>query len=189
MRLALSLWVFLVLLLSGCQVIQSRQSCVSIDTETHYCLQGMAKVQESNHELNVVFKRQQLQHEMLLHVEIQNGKMIVVGLAPIGQALFTLTFDGEHLVSEHNILLGKQFNPEYILALLQIAYWPELDVKTGIEKGKLIVSRNFRQILSNDMEPVIQIDYSGRAMGWDSKVTLSMPKAQLILNISPLESE
>ena len=177
--------------LSGCQINQQRQQCVSFSEQLDYCLQlPTSDVVTQSHELAVLFQRQQQRHELLLHVEIDAQKLIVVGLGPIGQALFTLTFDGQTLNSQHSALMGNNFKPEYILALLQMAYWPQQSVDTGLINGRIISNsltmQRWRKVIDDNKKEVVMVNYKNIADRWETPVTVSIPEAELTLTMTPL---
>ncbi len=177
--------------LIGCQVNQQRQQCVSFSRQLDYCLQMPdVDVLSQTHELTVLFERQQQRHELLLHVEIDNRQLIVVGLGPIGQALFTLTFDGQTLNSQHSALLGNDFKPEYILALIQMAYWPEKSVSIGLQQGNIfsdsLIAQSWRKVIDTEQQEVVMISYQKSVNPWLSTVTINIPEAHLTLTMTPL---
>lgn len=77
-------------------------------------------------------------HELLAHVELEGERMTLVGIAPLGQALFTLVYDGNTLSSEQSVLLGDSFKAEYLMAMMQLIYWPEQSVNSHLEGGHLV---------------------------------------------------
>ncbi|MGL5047472.1 MAG: DUF3261 domain-containing protein, partial [Shewanella sp.] len=77
-------------------------------------------------------------HELLTQLEIEDDRMTLVGLAPLGQALFTLVYDGNTLSSEQSVLLGDRFKAEYLMAMMQLIYWPEQSIRAHLEAGRLV---------------------------------------------------
>jgi hypothetical protein len=137
----------------------------------------------------VRLQRGEQSHELISQLELQPQQMTVVGLAPLGQALFTLIYDGHTLTSEQSVLLGNEFKAEYLLALLQLIYWPEEKLNAYLDGARVkledCAAVLCRVLLSNDNRELMRISYSSRDI-WHAEVTLNMPQADLKLNIKPL---
>ena len=155
-------------------------------------------------------------HELLTQLELENERMTLVGLAPLGQALFTLVYDGNTLSSEQSVLLGDNFKAEYLMAMMQLIYWPEQSIRAHLEGGHLVtglcdtVERNqgdtligtrentilCRQIYSQDtlisksgqQTHVVQIRYQQNIGDalWQAHISLTMPQAKFELEIEPI---
>ncbi|MGG7093301.1 DUF3261 domain-containing protein [Shewanella indica] len=137
----------------------------------------------------VRLQRGEQSHELISQLELQPLQMTVVGLAPLGQALFTLIYDGHTLTSEQSVLLGNEFKAEYLLALLQLIYWPEEKLNAYLDGARVkledCAAVLCRVLLSNDNRELMRISYSSPNI-WHAEVTLNMPQADLKLNIKPL---
>lgn len=155
-------------------------------------------------------------HELLTQLELENERMTLVGLAPLGQALFTLVYDGNTLSSEQSVLLGDNFKAEYLMAMMQLIYWPEQSIRAHLEGGHLVtglcdtVGGNqgdtligtrvntipCRQIYSQDtlisksgqQTHVVQIRYQQNIGDalWQAHISLTMPQAKFELEIEPI---
>lgn len=155
-------------------------------------------------------------HELLTQVELEGDRMTLVGLAPLGQALFTLVYDGNTLSSEQSVLLGDSFKAEYLMAMMQLIYWPEQRINAHLDGGHLVtdhcdilddtlsnnrsgnrdVTSFCRQINSQDslnsknrsQTHVVQIRYQ-QYVGdtlWQAHIHLTMPQAKFALDIEPI---
>lgn len=151
-------------------------------------------------------------HELLAQVELEGERMTLVGIAPLGQALFTLVYDGNTLSSEQSVLLGDSFKAEYLMAMMQLIYWPEQSIRAHLEGGHLVIglcktvaetlnnaqgsSIPCRQIYSQDplesnsteQAQVLQINYRQGTgdMLWQAHINLTMPQAKFELEIQPI---
>ncbi|MGI2209811.1 DUF3261 domain-containing protein [Shewanella baltica] len=155
-------------------------------------------------------------HELLTQLELEGERMTLVGLAPLGQALFTLVYDGNTLSSEQSVLLGDNFKAEYLMAMMQLIYWPEQSIRAHLEGGHLVtglcdtVEGNqsetlvdtrmntipCRQIYSQDtlisksalQTHVVQIRYQQNVGDalWQAHISLTMPQAKFELEIEPI---
>lgn len=147
-------------------------------------------------------------HELLTQLELEGERMTLVGLAPLGQALFTLVYDGNTLSSEQSVLLGDNFKAEYLMAMMQLIYWPEQSIRAHLEGGHLVSglcdtvgdtlvdTSPCRQIYSQDtliskngqQTQVLQINYRQGTgdMLWQAHINLTMPQAKFELEIQPI---
>ncbi|MEL4432011.1 DUF3261 domain-containing protein [Shewanella mangrovisoli] len=139
-------------------------------------------------------------HELLTQLELEGERMTLVGLAPLGQALFTLVYDGNTLSSEQSLLLGDEFKAEYLMAMMQLIYWPEQSIKSHLEGGELVTglcdTLPCRQFYSQDtlisrsdsQTQVIQIRYQQQTDDalWQAHINLTMPQAKFELEIQPI---
>jgi hypothetical protein len=139
-------------------------------------------------------------HELLTQLELEGERMTLVGLAPLGQALFTLVYDGNTLSSEQSLLLGDEFKAEYLMAMMQLIYWPEQSIKSHLEGGELVTglcdTLPCRQFYSQDtlisrsdsQTQVIQIRYQQQTddAPWQAHINLTMPQAKFELEIQPI---
>lgn len=124
------------LLLSACSQSLTRQTCVSLPQDSHYCLAPLLKQTRSmTQKISIQVGTQQ--HELMGQLDMSPNNLTLVGVAPLGQALFTLNYDGHTLHSEQSILLGKQFKAEYLMAMLQLIYWPQQDVNHYLQNAQL----------------------------------------------------
>ncbi len=178
----------LVLALSGCAQQLNRQTCMSLAKEVDYCLAPLINMEQSQtQQVNLEVNGQR--HQLMSQLELSPEQMTLVGLAPLGQALFTLTYDGHSLNSEQSRLLGDEFKAEYLLGLLQLAYWPEEEINRHLQGGKLerhfCAKANRRVLYAEDKTEVITISYSQAAI-WQAQVTIEIPQAKLTLKITPI---
>ncbi|WP_417764431.1 DUF3261 domain-containing protein [Shewanella chilikensis] len=158
-------------------------------------LQGGGSVQAQTLEQTLSLSQQvrlqrgEQSHELISQLELQPQQMTVVGLAPLGQALFTLIYDGHTLTSEQSVLLGNEFKAEYLLALLQLIYWPEEKLNAYLDGARVkledCAAVLCRVLLSNDNRELMRISYSSPDI-WHAEVAMNMPQADLKLNIKPL---
>ena len=139
-------------------------------------------------------------HELLTQLELEGERMTLVGLAPLGQALFTLVYDGNTLSSEQSQLLGNEFKAEYLMAMMQLIYWPEQSIRSRLEGGSLVTGLcdaiPCRQFYSQDtlisyndnQTQVIQIRYQHQTDDslWQAHINLTMPQAKFELEIQPI---
>ncbi|MCK8046548.1 DUF3261 domain-containing protein [Shewanella sp. 1CM18E] len=203
-KLSCYLTVLLLALLSGCSQTFERQTCVTLAAEVNYCLAPISQQVLGNGQqaLSAMQKAsiqtENNQHELLSQLELSQQQLTLVGLAPLGQALFTLSYDGQSLISEQSKLLGEQFKAEYLLAIMQLIYWPDNSINQHLEGATisnyscdaalcrgLFFAKNDLNEITTSQQPFISIRYSNLAQ-WQAEVELKIPAADFQLNISPL---
>ena len=159
-----------------------------------------AKVSSQSFSQKVRIKVGDNTHELLTQLELEGERMTLVGLAPLGQALFTLVYDGNTLSSEQSQLLGNEFKAEYLMAMMQLIYWPEQSIRSHLEGGSLVTGLcdaiPCRQFYSQDtlisyndnQTQVIQIRYQHQTDDslWQAHINLTMPQAKFELEIQPI---
>lgn len=159
-----------------------------------------AKVSSQSFSQKVSIKVGDNTHELLTQLELEGERMTLVGLAPLGQALFTLVYDGNTLSSEQSQLLGNEFKAEYLMAMMQLIYWPEQSIRSHLEGGSLVTGLcdaiPCRQFYSQDtlisyndnQTQVIQIRYQHQTDDslWQAHINLTMPQAKFELEIQPI---
>ncbi|MCG9729537.1 DUF3261 domain-containing protein [Shewanella sp. Isolate13] len=208
----------LCLVISACSQILQRQTCVELAADVSYCLAPVSQqVLGEQHTISatqkVSIQTQDSQHELLSQLELEPQRLTLVGLAPLGQALFTLTYDGNILISEQSQLLGDQFKAEYLLAIMQLIYWPDASVNQHLRGAKmqsydcdatlcrgLFFAKNGTINSAAGKQPIIAIRYSNISENglnkngsnkseldkWQTDVNLNIDAANFKLTISPL---
>ncbi|QSX33919.1 DUF3261 domain-containing protein [Shewanella avicenniae] len=188
------LLMFAFTLLAGCQQLRhAPASCVSLTAEVSQCLaplpwqQSNALPPDDLVQL-VRFNRAESQQELTVSLSFTTQAMTVVGLAPLGQALFSLTFDGHSLSSEQSMLLGNQFRADYLLAMLQLVYWPTELLQASINGAELTevpCGQSQCRQLHRDGKLIALVTYQ-QADHWHSEAVLQLPAANIMLTITPL---
>lgn len=170
--------IFVLLLLSACSQTFDRQTCVSLPQDSHYCL---APLLNQSHSLaqKITIKVGNEQHELMGQLELTPNRLTLVGLAPLGQPLFTLTYDGKNLISEQSILLGKQFKAEYLMAMLQLIYWPQQEVNRYLKDARLTSAQQQARLCPQEHTgiPVDPIHVSSISCSKDVQCNAALCKA------------
>lgn len=210
----LLLTFFVLLVTSGCTQLLLRQTCVGLSRDVNYCLAPLPVPAKALRETTDAPKPQRAakapntptpesrsqtqkvsididgkRHELLSELELNQQQLSVVGLAPLGQPLFDVRFDGNRLASEQSVLLGDNFRAEYLVALLQLIYWPEGQINAALAGGQVqeqaCEQRRCRSLTSADEGELVHISYS-HPDPWRARITLNIPAAKLTLKITPL---
>ncbi|WP_028773449.1 DUF3261 domain-containing protein [Shewanella waksmanii] len=188
-------WIAFLLLaciiLSGCTTTKVRQTCMPLASGVDYCLAPLsAAVSSDNRTLQVNLDVKGQSHQLLAQLEINAKLATLVGLAPLGNALFTVTYDGQQINSQQNRLLGSEFKAEYLLAMLQLIYWPINDVNQHLQQGHLVSSQDtagpVRRLYANDSAvAAIEIKYNSSDLS-QAQVQLMIADAQFNMTVTPL---
>ncbi|ASJ98207.1 MULTISPECIES: DUF3261 domain-containing protein [Shewanella] len=190
MPLTRGLMLAAILLLSACAQTLDRQTCMVLAQGVDYCLAPLPAETNISQSQLVKLKVKQSRHQLLSQLDLSPQTLTLVGLAPLGQPLFTLSYDGDQLTSEQSLLLGEQFKAEYLLGLLQLIYWPTEDVNRYLQGATLASyecdAPRCRRLYANDGATIMDIRYSQTAP-WAAQVNLDFQQAQLSLDIRPLE--
>lgn len=182
--------LILVLFTTACSHTLQRQTCVALASEVNYCLAPIpANSQIHSLTQQVSIGVDEEHHELLTQLELDKQQLTLVGLAPLGQALFTLVFDGNTLSSQQSMLLGDEFKAEYLLALIQLAYWPVEDVNPHLQGASLVSqacdAARCRTIYANETQLVLEISYD-KIDPWSAVIELAIPQAKFKLKITPI---
>ena len=182
--------LILVLFTTACSHTLQRQTCVALANEVNYCLAPIpANSQIHSLTQQVSIGVDEEHHELLTQLELDKQQLTLVGLAPLGQALFTLVFDGSTLSSQQSMLLGDEFKAEYLLALIQLAYWPMEDVNSYLQGASLVSqacdAARCRTIYASQNKEIIEISYD-QIDPWRAVIELAIPQAKFKLKITPI---
>jgi len=189
--------ICLTLLVSACSQTLQRQTCVALAKDVSYCLAPIPPdSQVRSVTQQVAINVDDARHELLSQLELDREQLTLVGLAPLGQALFTLVFDGASLNSQQSMLLGDEFKAEYLLALIQLIYWPLEDVNAHLQGARLTspecdaprcrrIYATGSEAKSDQQESLLMIRFDKRDP-WQAEVELAIPKAKFELKITPV---
>lgn len=182
--------LLLIIFTTACSHTLQRQTCVALASNVSYCLAPIPAASQI-HSLTqqVSIQVDGAHHELLTQLELDKQNLTLVGLAPLGQALFTLTYDGNSLSSQQSVLLGDEFKAEYLLALIQLAYWPIEDVNPYLQGASLMTqscdAAQCRTLYANQTQSIMQIRYDQQDP-WKAEIQLAIPKAKFELKITPI---
>ncbi|WP_350432380.1 DUF3261 domain-containing protein [Shewanella sp. H8] len=186
--------LLLLSLLSACSQQIERQTCVPLASEAQYCLSSASTVlatspqQDTSLSQIVSITHGQENHELLTQLELNSQQMTLVGFAPLGQALFTLVYDGQTLQSQQSLLLGEQFKAEYLMAIMQLIYWPTEQVNQHLTGGELVTMACDMPLckqLNNASGALITITYSD-IDPWLAQVNVDINAADIHMQINPI---
>ncbi|WP_394202399.1 DUF3261 domain-containing protein [Shewanella waksmanii] len=179
------------IVLAGCSTLVQRQTCMALASEVDFCLAPLTPTTAIDSQtLQVHIQLGEQSHQLLTQLEVSEAQATMVGLAPLGNALFTVTYDGQQIISEQSPLLGDNFKAEYLLAMLQLIYWPIDDVNQHLQQGRLVSERETavmgrRLYANNNPVAAIDIQYNSQQIN-QAQVRLTIPDANFTMTVTPL---
>lgn len=183
--------------ITGCSQQLQRQTCVALADDINYCLAPPV----ANHNVNdsisqmVTFSRNGISHQLITELQIDGNSMTLVGLAPLGQALFTIVYDGHALISQQSSLLGEQFKAEYLMAIMQLVYWPVDIVNNHLSAGswqtQICGTKRCSQLINthadnNQPLSIISVEYS-QYNPWLANIAVEIKQADVNIMIQTLQ--
>jgi hypothetical protein len=129
------------------------------------------------------------QESLMAVLELDAQHIAMAGLSNDGLSLFSLSYDGQTLVSDKNPLLPDSVKPEFFLADLQLVYWPQVILQKILPDGwRLDVTENKRLLIVNNIKQA-EITYLSPDSDWPKAVELVNFQYHYRLNIKTLSYE
>ncbi len=154
--------LFGVWLLTGCQ---SDESCIAMagsNAQAHYCLlpPAQAPTLALTQQVQIDWKAQA--HTLLSVLESDATATTMVTLTPTGQTLFSLRQDAQGVTVQSATPLPPGFEPRALLALAQLALWPEHKLRAGLTGCLTLDASAARRILRCDATVLLEVKYLDR---------------------------
>ncbi len=126
------------------------------------------------------------QHQFIGKLEISDHSFKMVGISHIGMKLFSIYSENNLYVLEASPTLGSQLDIEYLLADLQLIYWPVKKLNQQLQQttASLKFDKLGRQLLNNN-EPIITIRFTNNKQ-WNKDVTYKHLKRGYTVHIKTL---
>jgi len=171
-----SLIAILALFLTGCSHLKhAKPTSVYLAKDINFQLLDLWKV---DHDITlnqiVVGTYEGKSYSMNVITQISKKKMTVIGLTPFGVRAFTLNYDGQNLDLKLSgfIKNAEEVKPEYILADMQLIYYPLADIRKNISGNISVKETNkkgLKRIFYHGKKPFIEINYSSDDV-WKSEI-------------------
>ena len=138
---------------------------------------------------SVLIKHNDQQHQFLSKIEITNNSFKMVGLSPMGIKLFSIHSKGDFFIIDESLIADSNFNIMYLLADLQLTYWPVKQLQQRLQPASAILkhSNSGRQLLYNN-EVIIDIKFSNNT-AWNKQVTFHHLKRNYTVIIDTLSTD
>ncbi|MCC7005165.1 MAG: DUF3261 domain-containing protein [Ottowia sp.] len=170
--------------------------CTTLPTATTYCLQTTAEIPafSAQQKIDIAFKEQR--HTLIADLNIDAQGVRLIGLTPFGQTLIHIQDDNRTITtlappvanSPKNTAayLAPRFDPTILIALIQLALWPEKALRIGLQAPlTLEESPELRRILNRD-KPILIIRHSDDMNMPYQTLHISMPDIALEIDIQTL---
>jgi hypothetical protein len=150
--------IFLGLVLSGCVLMQPEP--VTVKPVVMPIAPPLGPARRIVQQIDAVWADRQ--ESLLAVLELDARHIAMAGLSNDGLSLFNLTYDGNAVVSEKSPLLPESVKPEFIIADLQLVYWPIAELQKilpaewrleEVGKKRLLTIRGKKQVEVNYLSP------------------------------------
>jgi hypothetical protein len=122
----------------------------------------------------------------IANIEINTQEVIIVGFNQMGIKIFELEWKGKEM-NFSTIVKNSAFNPEYILADLQLAYWP-LKSQIGTLKVEESDQAGFQRLFKKSGKVIINISADHKTP-WKGKTNFQHLEKNYSLKIETLNYE
>ncbi|WP_432740516.1 DUF3261 domain-containing protein [Methylobacter sp. G7] len=154
--------------LSGCALMQPKQ--VAVKSELMPIAQPLGPARRIVQQINAVWADRQ--ESLLAVLELDARHIAMAGLSDSGLSLFSLTYDGNTLVSDRSPLLPESVNPEFIITDLQLVYWPIAMLKKNLPAEWRLEAGQNKRFLYVGGKKQVEIHYLSADPVWPKAVEL-----------------
>lgn len=172
------------------EVRRSADDCVRLAAQLDYCLrlpqQAAAFSLSLTQRIQIEWKveGEVRQFDFLTVLETDQRHTTLVLLSPIGQTLLTLQQDGQGVKEQVVMPLPRGFDPQLLLALVQLALWPQAALQPGLHDrcAQLSFSAT-RRLLECDRVTVVQVDYPDAQQPYTYQLQWMVPKVAQMFHL------
>ncbi|TRW93216.1 DUF3261 domain-containing protein [Candidatus Methylobacter oryzae] len=177
--------IFFSFILSGCTLIQTQQ--VTDKPEPMPIAQPLGPARRIVQQINAVWADRR--ESMLAVLELDARHIAMSGLSNDGLSLFNLTYDGNTVVSDKSPLLPESVNPEFIIADLQLVYWPIAELQKKLPADWRLEAAQNKRILTAGNNKQVEVNYLSADPDWPKAVELVNFRYNYRLNIKTISYE
>ncbi len=129
------------------------------------------------------------QYDFISLIEISNHSFKLVGLTSTGIKLFSIESNNDTYRFESSPFIGDDLNLAYLLADLQLAYWPadQLNLQLQKNNARIKIKKQQRLVIHND-SPVINIQFSNNQR-WNKNIVFKHLQRNYSVTINTLAME
>ena len=177
---------FLLSMLLGLSACNSPEApCAGLIGGGAFCLQATSAVAPFELQQKVDARFRGRHETLIVHIENDRDGFQFVGLSPLGQKIFHVSFDNREA---HALLLpDRRISPSLLIATLQIALWPADRVRAGLEAPLILEESAGQRRIVNSGETTLMIEYTGDATPY-RHLRLTIPAVDLELAIETLSA-
>ncbi|WP_263768842.1 DUF3261 domain-containing protein [Propionivibrio soli] len=176
------LLITVALSLGGCA--ESGSSCPRLPGGGRYCLQGTSLVERFEVQQRVTVTFDGKPQSMIATVEVDASQMRFAALTPFGQKLVQASYDNRNVSAEQ--IPDKRLDPALLLAVFQIALWPESAVRSGLSENLSLVEAERERRVAFADKTLVDVRYTvGRTTV--GELDIALPQAGVELHIAPFD--
>jgi len=127
------------------------------------------------------------QYDFIAQIEIADHSFKMVGLTNMGIKLFSIISTENYYDFKKSPLLGDEINLTYLLADLQLTYWPLNQLNKQLQlNNALIETRSQQRLILHRDKPIIDIQFSNTDH-WNTNITFTHLQRNYSVTINTLE--
>ncbi len=130
---------------------------------------------------------------MLCVLELDKQHIAMAGLSNEGLSLFNLSYNGKTLTVDKSLLLPDAVTPEYIIADLQLVYWPVAELQKILPSPWRLVETRLIASLQRDLyyqtQKIVAVQYLEADATWAKAVKLTNYRYHYQLDIKTISYE
>lgn len=168
--------------LAGCA---GSSACPALPLGGYYCLQTTTAMSPFNVTEDLELRRGQQVDRLIIRLEVDDDGLRMAGISPLGQLVAQAKFDNVSVSASS--MVGARFDPGIILALVQLALWPEDSARNGLPPGWRLRDHDHMRTIERDDEIVLQITREGIPPRY-AKLEIRLPAADLTLTATALQN-
>jgi hypothetical protein len=170
--------------LMGCATGSPPRLCTVLSAEVQYCLQPNQGIPDFALLQQVELDGPQRHELMLSSVEHDPQGFSMAVVSPLGQSLMQVRYSAQGLQSVGGL---PQVDPILVMTLLQLVYWPQASVESGLRGNfEWHVEGNQRRLESSGVV-LMRVDFEGDRFSTQGRHTLEMPRYHLRIHVKNLQ--
>jgi hypothetical protein len=175
------LWIILTCFVTACA--KPDVNCTTLISRGSYCLQPTLEIEpfELQQKVNIHFKGQN--ETLITNVMVNAEGMTAVGLTPFGHKLLEVRYNNQTTLA--TVLPNSRLEPAFLMAMLQLALWPENKVRSGLSPTLVLATSENQRRYLNQNKVILTIDYLGIQHPHD-QLHIAFPTLALTLDIETL---
>ena len=123
------------------------------------------------------------EERLLSQLENDADSLRLAAFTPLGATLLTAVFDGRSVETRSAMPTGAAFDARFVIALIQLALWPEAVVENGLGTGMRLVTAPNKRELEGGGKILWTMDMHGSGVPYDS---VHIRSDELVLRITTL---
>lgn len=176
----------LLLALAACGQQDSDARCPELPGGGRFCLQPSSALPPFTVQQKVDIRFSGRRETLIVQLEVDAEAMRVVGLTPFGQRLLEASYDGQRVRAP--TLPERRLDPALLLAMMQLALWPDDAVRAGLSPALELVASSDRRRISDHGKLVVELSYTGGRPPFGD-MHIGFPETHMEFDVTTLNSE